>query len=219
MWEHGAHILEASIKFEIPGLVCLCEEFLIETLTPAKAATLYIMAESAGAFRLSYSCVAVMALHMDEVINSAGFQCLDAATCRRLLHLSTLPRDCVVEAVRQQGIAQRAACAPEAITAVGAATSTPAESAKSCGCDCQPCTCTDPCTCNPSKSLEVQCSDVIGVLSEPTTMKAKHLNAAGPGDLHESDKTSTLVVDRGACKNSLRKPIFVVESIANGTLK
>jgi len=91
-------------KYEVAGLVNICEEYMIETLLPSTASEAYLFATSAGAFRLQQACLATIAFYLNEAVNSKGFSLLDAETYRKLLMLSTLSRDDIVSNVIQLGL-------------------------------------------------------------------------------------------------------------------
>lgn len=86
-------LLAAATKFKVEGLVMLCENFLIDTLDVTAAPALFSFSSSIGCLRLQYSCMAVMALHLNETMHSKDFECLDSVAYRQLLTLSQVPAE------------------------------------------------------------------------------------------------------------------------------
>ena len=94
--------MAAAKRFKIDGLVGLCEDYLIDTLDPSDAVSKFCFAQEIGSPRLEYCSLAVMALHLEETMQSKAYPSLDADSCRRLLALSHLTRDGVVSTLSDE---------------------------------------------------------------------------------------------------------------------
>jgi hypothetical protein len=83
---HLGYLLRAGCKYEVKGLIALCSEYLIATLSVENAATrLGTACACKGCDKLRDAILHFIALHVSDVTLTEGFQELDASVCRMVV--------------------------------------------------------------------------------------------------------------------------------------
>jgi hypothetical protein len=104
MTRFAPELLAAAKEYKLTGLYVACEEYMTKTLVPENVVALYLDATKCGALRLEYSCMAFMALHIDEVMKKPSFANLDSMTNMKLLQLSKMPLEVAIATLRQTAV-------------------------------------------------------------------------------------------------------------------
>ena len=71
--QHAEQLLAAACKYQVPGLETLCENYMIDNLTPTKVINLLSIADLYSTEKLRASALHYISRHAKEMVQSEGF--------------------------------------------------------------------------------------------------------------------------------------------------